>query len=121
MKQPSLLCCFFLQCLLYLFILFSAGGHRPFLCVWAMPRSQFEEGEEADLGAAELQSNVNLQYVGRCALSSSSHSAACDVMLSVCLLFFLLEHRKYNSKPELVLSKVPHCIIHEFGNKRSLF
>lgn len=30
------------------------------LCIWAMPRSQFEEGEEADLDAAHLQRNVNL-------------------------------------------------------------
>lgn len=62
MKQPSLLCRFFLWCLPCLFILFPAGGHKPLLCIRAMPRSQFEEGEEADLGAARLQRNVNLYY-----------------------------------------------------------
>ena len=124
MKQPSLSCSFFLRCLPYLFILFSAGGHRPFLCIWVMLWSQFEEGEETDLGAGQRNvnfCNVNLQYAGVCALSFPSHSAACGVVLSIWLLFFLSKHRKYNSKLELLLSKVPHCIIHEFGKKRGLF
>lgn len=71
------------------------------LCVWAMLQSQVEKGEESGSAAAQLQMNVSLSQAGGCALSFPSHSTASDMVLSVCLLIFFVEHRKYNSKPKL--------------------
>lgn len=51
-----------------------------------------------------------------------SPSPPTPLVLSVCLLlFFLWGIVNITASQSLALSKVPRCIIHEFGNKRSLF
>lgn len=102
MEWLSSWCCFFCPLVLALSVLFSAGGLGSPLCNWRQCHNLEWRREKRQI-----------QVLPSCRWMSARHEFVSvlfpspptplplTVVLSVCLLLFFVEHRKYNSEPKL--------------------